>query len=392
LLLALAFAAGIGPVAAQQPGATIDTTARYPWRLSYFPYVTAEPNDGVMAMGRVVWFQQSRWNARTSVDRQVAVEGGYSTRDAWLARVEGVFPGLAPGWRLKVNAQAESSPFLGEVYDAIVLRGTDQHATAELTRTIAGPLLLAFRGSVAHAHTDQVSSALPGLRPVHDVEANARLAVVVDLRDREFDTRRGALLQTGVLIGRATEAVDAGGIILSSINNTATYHEWYGLASGWLPLGSATRFTARIGARALSIPSAFDAMRTIPAWEDDITVLGGPESDRALPPAGELSRGLLLGSAEARHDLVTFPGGAVAVLGFVDAGRPFIDLSCAQQAPFLPETRGCGTGSLQLTFDHWIVGPGIGVSLRLLRNAVLTATVARAEHATRFYLQSGWSW
>ena len=82
-----------------------DTTQAYPWRLSYFPYVTASPNDGVMAMGRVVLFRQSRWDDRGRYGRS-ALEGGYSTKDAWLARARGTFPRLATGWRLQAIAQA----------------------------------------------------------------------------------------------------------------------------------------------------------------------------------------------------------------------------------------------------------------------------------------------
>ena len=49
-----------------------DTTGVYPWHLSYFPYITASPNDGVMGLGRVVLFRQSRWDDRVSLHDEVA--------------------------------------------------------------------------------------------------------------------------------------------------------------------------------------------------------------------------------------------------------------------------------------------------------------------------------
>ena len=128
-----------------------DTTQTYPWRLSYFPYLTASPNDGVMAMGRIVVFRQSRWNDRVSLADEVAVEGGYSTKDSWLARVRGDFPRLAPGWRLQVVAQAERTveEYEGDG-DQVSISALRQFVAAEVSRTLGGPFLLAVRGEASH--------------------------------------------------------------------------------------------------------------------------------------------------------------------------------------------------------------------------------------------------
>lgn len=142
--------------------------------------------------------------------------------------------------------------------------------------------------------------------------------------------------------------------------------------------------------------SPIDAMRSMPAWEDDFVVVGGPESNRALTIGAGWNRNVDLASAEIRHDLFTFPGGAIAVLGFVDGGQSTCDCTTlsagsraaptAQQPAYALTT---GSGSLP---GGWVVGPGVGIALRLLRNATLIATVGHAEGATRFYLSSGWSW
>lgn len=351
-----------------------DTTQAYPWRLSYFPYVTAEPGNGVMAVGRITWFQQSRWDARTSVDRQVAVDAGYSTRDTWLLRAEADMHRLAPGWRLQVVAQADRerlaalSIFGFRVGDPSEL-WSRQSAEVELTRRIFGPVALAARGgwvratSVVEGHPEDNET---------QVEERGRIAIVVDLRDREYDTRSGALLQGGVIMG----------------SSHGTYRGGYVLASGWLPVGPATRFTARAGYRAYGEGSGTpDAWRTVPAWEDEFVVGGGFQSNRTLPPAFDAGRRVILASAEGRHDLFTFPGGALAVLAFVDGAR-----AGQESIAFTASTDVAERQSRSGPLEDWIVGAGGGVSLRLLRNAVLTATVGAAQGKARVYVSSGWAW
>lgn len=345
-----------------------DTTQAYPWRLSYFPYLTASPDNGVMFMGRAVLFTQSRWDARTSVDRQVALEGGYSTNGAWLLRLRADMPKLSPGWRLQATGEAEHVYFAEPQSDGA--GGSDgsqlwdrQSAEVEATRKLIGPLLLAARGGL-------VRSTSVGRYPDSDLtvsETRGRIAVVVDLRDREYDTRSGVLLQGGLIIG----------------SSDGTYHGGYALATGWLPLGERTRITARGGYRAYDLYSGTaDAWRTIPAWEDEFVVGGGAESDRALPPGFASGRRVMLANAEIRHDVKTFPGGAITVLAFADGARTAIEsVAFADTRP----TSG-------LPFQDWAIGGGGGVALRLLRNAVLTATVGHALGATRVYVSSGWSW
>ena len=118
----------------------------------------------------------------------------------------------------------------------------------------------------------------------------------------------------------------------------------------------------------------------MPAWEDSFVLGGGPESSRALPIGWRLNNKMMLASAEIRHDVFTFPGGAVGVLAFVDGTREYCDCDYLDNAPGFAEHK------------EWTWGPGAGVSLRLLRNAILTATVARGDGATRVYVSSGWAW
>ncbi len=368
-----------------------DTTTTYPWRLSYFPYVLASPNDGVIGVARAVWFRQSRWDARVPVAAQVSIDAGYSTKDAWLARVEGDFPQLAPGWRLQAEAEARSTPDFATV-DLDDVAADRQVFAVEVTRHLAGPVMLALRGGMSHTaalfYSPGANADLSGPRN-SETDWHGRLALIVDRRDREYDTRHGALVQAGVLAGHFGDTYR--GLSLDDDDYTG----WYALAAGWLPLSARTRVTARIGARALSAGAfnGFEAERTLPAWEDDITVFGGAESNRGLPEAAVMGRGVLLASAELRHDVVTVPAASLALIAFADAGRVFVDNACDVARSRADPPIYCGSsGTLRLTLDGWTVAPGVGVALRLLRDAVLEATVARAEHATRIYVSSGWSW
>src|ERR1041384_6537578 len=87
-------------------GQAVDTTVTYPWRVSYFPYPVATPNDGLMGIAHVIFFRQSRWDDRVSLHDGIAIDAGYSTKNVWLARVKADFPRIAPGWRLQVMGEA----------------------------------------------------------------------------------------------------------------------------------------------------------------------------------------------------------------------------------------------------------------------------------------------
>ena len=343
-----------------------DTTATYPRHLSYFPYLTVSPNDGTMGIARVVWFRQSRWDDRVSFHDQLAVEAGYSTRDAWLVRVRADAPQLAPGWRLQATAEAARQ----RNYFAADDRATRESGSVEVSRALGHHLLVALRGEGVHLTvdlTDPEIGAVPDITPsVSETDFRGRLALIYDARDREYDSRRGLLVQAGALSGSAGSG----------------YAGLYGVFAFWIPVNERLRLTTREGFRYLD-GFTVDAARFAPAWEDEFTVGGGPHSNRALPVGANTGRDVQFASAEARYDLKVFPGGAVALLAFVDGSRTSRDVAAAQPVQQLAAPADVG---------RWIVGAGGGLAVRLLRNAVLTATVGRAQHATRVYVSSGWSW
>lgn len=361
----VALAAAVLAITASAAAAQ-DTTQAYPWRLSYFPYVTASPNDGLMPMGRVVWFQASRWDARTSVDRQVAVEGGYSTKDAWLVRVQGDFPRLAPGWRLQAIGEAARLPnyIIGS---AVANRATRELGAIDVSRVLSRHWLLALRGEAMHVEIPVVDGN-PGGSIIKETDVRGRLAVIYDNRNREYDTRSGYLFQGGVLGGSAGTG----------------YAGMYFTAGIWISMNERTRVMARGGFRFFE-ETTIDAVRIIPAWENEFVAGGGPESNRALPTGAGASRKVDFESVELRHDLLVFPAGAVAVLAFVDDSR------VGGGDPPIPIATYDGVSSTNSPVAN-TVGVGGGIAIRLLRNAVLTATAGVAHGKARVYVSSGWSW
>jgi hypothetical protein len=343
-----------------------DTTQAYPWRLSYFPYLTASPNDGVMPMARVVWFQASRWDARTSVDRQVAIEGGYSTKDAWLVRVKGDFPRLAAGWRLQALGEAARLPnYL--IGSPVANRATRELAGADLSRVLSRRWRLALRGEAMHVEIP-VDDGNPGGSVIKETDIRGRLAVIYDRRNREYDTRSGYLIQGGVLGGSAGTG----------------YAGMYFTGDLWLSFNEHTRVLVREGFRFFE-ETTIDAARIIPAWENEFMAGGGPESNRALPIGAGASRSVRFESVELRHDLFVFPAGAVAALAFVDQSR--VDGG----DPAIPRPMYLGVSSTNSPVGN-TVGVGGGIAVRLLRDAVLTATVGVAKGTVRMYVGSGWTW
>ncbi len=395
-IVAVAWLVAVVPLAAQS------AADLPPWRLSWFPYFTLSPNSGFMGIAHAILFRQADYEDRVSLRDAVMVDAGYSTRDAWLVRGRGDFPRIADGWRLQVTAEASRSPRFG---DPDTPQDVSRQAIGvEVTRRVAGSLQLAVLGGAEHLRDDltleQAAAYYPGAvvespcylvdpipggplcttADIRQTDATARAALVLDLRDREFNTLQGALLEGGVFAGSAVDG----------------YHGAYALARGWYSPAVTTHLTARLGLRAMSSGAGVGASHTMPGWENSFTTFGGERSQRGLPEGFYAGRGLLLGGAELRQDVVRVKDiFAVSLLAFVDGGRPFRDTlpswSCGEGCISLPTPPLTG-GDLKLTLDAWTVSGGGGIGLRLLRNAILTVTAARGEGRTRWYVSSGWSW
>lgn len=383
--LALALVACTAPLAAQ------DADAGVPWRLSYFPYLQASPNDGVMGIARAIWFQQADWDARTTLRRSVAVDAGYSTRDAWLARLTYADPTIATNWRAHAVLEAGREPRFGDVRDPITRERF--LARAEVTRRAYGPVQVAvqlvarhdrFEGTFAqlirrYPVAPVVSQAfLPGAVPAGYVEQTdlmARGAIILDLRDREYEVNRGVLAELGLIAGSAGDG----------------YQGVYGSVRGYVSPRRGTRLTARGAFRSLTETQAVAALHELPQWESPVTTLGGHGSHRGFGTGHFAGRGLLLGGLELRHDILNMGDfGAITAIAFVDGGRTFADTMLTSLA--LTRDPVPAAGRLRLTTDDWEWGAGGGIALRVLRAATLTITASGGDGETRWYVGSGWSW
>ena len=362
LLAALAVLVGAAPVRAQEAA---------PWRLSYFPYLTVTPNDGLMGIARAIWARQAGWGERIVNTNSVAVDAGYSTRDSWLGRVTWSNPTLADGWRLKAMGEIGHDARFGDP------DGTLEHdravAWVDVTRRLVGRVHLAVRTAVRN---DRISSregvALPegqieGLGD-EQTDVSVRGALVIDLRDREYEVNNGALLEAGIIAGTAGD-------------QARNYDAAYAMARGYLQPILPLRLSARVGWRQAITPGGQIAPTLeFPAWEDPFPILGGHRTHRGLATSQLQGDGVAFVGAEARLDIINVGElGAVTLLAFVDGAK---------------ELRGSWLTFPEVTLPEldWIVGAGGGVALRVMRAATLTITAARGDGETRWYVGSGFSW
>jgi len=395
-LLALALLAA--PLAAQDP-----EPEAAPPRVSYFPYLTSTPNDGVFGVARIIRFRQAPWDARVTNLREHSLDLGFSTRSSYLVRGDYKRLWLDEGWRARLRVEATRETHFGNSDDAGLpdidansLRRTRQDGWLDVSHRLRGPLQLALRGAVDHQEFAGSQSSLMNRYPyasfddgvivcvtapcpgfpmsLTQTDAQLRAALVLDTRDNEYNPNRGLLLEAGAFTGSGGDGYTGG----------------YGIARGWISPHKGTRLTARYAFRAVSRTTAVGIQHEIPGWESPVTTFGGGTSHRALPVGVLVGRGLVLGGVELRHELLDFGGlGAITILGFVDGGRAFQDPSpLADPAPGSPVP----SGKLRFTFNEWTWGAGGGIGVRVLRAAQLNVTAAKANGETRWYVGSGWSW
>ncbi|HEX5820101.1 MAG TPA: BamA/TamA family outer membrane protein [Gemmatimonadales bacterium] len=349
------------------------------WLTSYIPFIAAAPNDGPTIEFRAWHWKKAEWGDRVTNAVQLTGRAGWSPRGSWLAIGRLEWPRLADGWRLAAQVQATHDQRwgyygLGNTIDADRNLETDAQpyynqvrrrrllGYADVTRRLTGPL----SASVAVYGTSANFDARPGpsyfredfAEAFTQNEASARLALVLDLRDREYDVRRGALIEGGYQVGVSAE----------------TYGRWYGIARGWVSPTATTVLSARAFAANLTGTPTLESRLTLPAWERTMSTLGGEESHRGVPNGRFTGRGVIGTTVEVRQAVKDFEGfGAVGVLGFVDGGRVF------------------ETEPWTLTFDDWTVGGGGGIWLRVMQGNVLQFTAGFAEGESFLGFRTAWS-
>jgi len=369
------------PLAAQEEGAT--------WRTSNFPYIVGNPTTGPMLIARWQVAQQADYDARVQFAGILSVEAGASALGSRFVTVRFRAPLLRDGWRFAGDLSAFRESRLGyyglgpetvgnppppldaEPYP-VRARRTRYLARGEVTRRLHGPLQLAVAGGVEHS----AWSALPGQSVFREqfgisrgqTDLHGRLAMVLDLRDHEVLTTRGVLGETGLVWGNGGESRDGDLIAFGP------YAGWYAHLRGYLSPRRGTVVAARVAARSVSDEATLSARFDLPAWERDLSALGGAETHRSFVKGRFGGRGLLLGSLEVRHNLLDVGDyGAITAIAFTDAGRVFENTD------------------FKLTLSDYQVGYGGGVSLRVLRWAILVFNFAGGPDGFNFTMGQGFS-
>jgi hypothetical protein len=360
-----------------------------PWKFDNFPYFTVTPNDGFMFIGRAQYGQAADFLDRVSMARRIAFEGGLSSSGSRFASLRLDAPRLAPGWRLSSELRIERANrfgFYGLGNDSDEIEPSDDSpyvnrvrrnrafARLEVTRELTGPLMLAVAGGTGRTNW----TALEGNSSFADHfgqfdgefeedDTWGRVALVVDTRDNEYLPTRGVLVEGGMFTGSGGDG----------------YTGWYAIASGFATPAFGTVLAARLGARTMSSEAPLTARFEIPAWERNVSSLGGPGSHRALPVGRLAGHSALFGSVELRQLIVDGGDfGGIYGLAFLDAGRVF-EHDLIMDAP--PPRQ-----DFRLTTDGLKVGGGIGLGLRILRANVLSVTAARGPDGTKVMVGSGW--
>jgi outer membrane protein assembly factor BamA len=349
-----------------------------PWRTSYFPYITGGTNDGPVLAFRVHHFQPAEYEDRVTTNAAVTADAGITLRGGRHVSVRFRAPQLWKDWRLSAlgaavrevrfgyfglgneaikndDAVTPQQPFLYRV------RRARYGAKIEATRRLHGPLQAAVQAGVEWARF----TTLPGPSlfktdfgpELKESDVSGRVAVVYDARDNEYNTQKGLLLEAGAQVGSGGDG----------------YTRLYTVLRGYLPLREGTVAAARLVASGMGGDPTLNARLYLPAWENQIPVLGGQYSHRSFDSGRFAGKHVMLGNLEVRHDLLSFGDlGAVTLLGFLDAGRVF------EQESF------------KLTTDDVKVGGGGGVALRILRSSIFTFNFAGGPDGFSFSVGSGW--
>jgi outer membrane protein assembly factor BamA len=372
----------VAPLLARAPGLAAqegeEPEVRSPWRTSYFPYVSSKANDGPVISARIRYWQPAPYEARTTYAAALDAAAGVSFRGTRYAAVRFRAPGLWKDWRLDGFVVAErlarfgyfglgndtehnrdlvgeDTPFLYRV------RRIRYEGRVEVTRRIRGPFHVALRGDIGQARF----TTLPGSSVFIDDfgegleqdDVAGRLALIYDTRDNEFNTLRGVFAEAGAQVGSGGDG----------------YTRLYSAVRGYYPVREGTVVAARVAGSGMGGTPPLNARFNVPAWNDEVLVLGGEYSHRSFDTGRFAGKGVLFGNFEVRHDVLPFGDlGALTLIAFLDAGRVFEG------------------ESFRLTTDDLHVGGGGGIALRILRSTIFTFNFAGGPDGFNFSVGNGW--
>ncbi len=366
------------PVTLDTSETTEEPVPYSPWRTSYFPYLTGGTNDGPVVAFRVHHFQPAEYDDRVTTNAALTADAGITHRGSRHVSVRFRAPQLWDNWRFNALGAAVREARFGyfglgnetvENDEAVTpeqpflyrVRRVRYGGKVEASRRLRGPWQAALLANVEWTRFSTLPQ--PSLfrsdfgTELRETDVSARLALVYDTRDNEFNTHQGLLFEAGAQVGSGNDG----------------YTRLYGVLRGYLSVREGTVGAARLAASGMGGDPTLNARYYLPAWENQIPVLGGQYSHRSFDTGRFAGKHVMLGNLEVRHDLLPFGDlGAITLLGFVDAGRVFEG------------------ESFKLTTDGVKVGGGGGVALRILRSSIFTFNFAGGPDGFNYSVGSGW--
>jgi len=354
--------------------------ASAPWRRSVYPTgVNLSGNTGPQIGVGFTVARQADSLARQLLDASLVAAGGYGLRGSWFGTVTFRAPGLWPGWRLVASGLAQREvrfEFVGlgnqSIYDPDLVSDSQPYyyklkrmrfrGTLEVTRGIGAGRLIALAVGITHARFDTLpgpSRFLSDFGPqLTEVDRTARLSLVLDRRDNEYDPNHGFLAELSATAG-------SGG---------SGYTRFTGAARAYIPIGTHTVVALRVVAGRTAGRPPLSALFELPMWEGSIDPLGGPTSHRGLRSQRFIGRDAEFGSVELRQSLFRL-GAHLEFLGaaFVDMGRVFEDEAFA------------------LTARDLKVGPGLGLGVRRNGKPFINVSVTEGQDGIVVTSRTGWA-
>ncbi len=369
---------------AVMPGTVMAQGSDARWRANYFPYPGSAPNDFPMLGLWYSYRQQADYYSPSAASGELTADAGIAVHGSWRAGLSFRAPQLWPNWRLVAIAGITQDHRFGYYglgndaeYDKAIERDSSQFyrmqrtrygGMVEATRELVPHLRMALAGSAEYSRFQSLSGASLfrqdfGGAEVAQSEAAARITLLYDSRDREFNPSKGLFIEASALAAAGLSA------------STAGYGRYTVMARGYVSVREGTVLSARIGGSGTSGNPSFGARYEIPSWESQpVSALGGVRTNRSLVEGRYGGRDVLLASGEIRHDLINAGDfGAITLIAFVDAGRVFED------------------EKFKLTTDGMKVGGGGGVALRFLRLSTFTFNFAGGPDGFNFTAGTGWS-
>ena len=380
LLGALAAPGALFSQSASTPAAATASAPSAPWRDSFYPFFPSLGNNFPLIAMHLELRRGADYFARTPYSGIFSVDLGSGFTGARMAVARFHAPLLWKDWRLAASAGTTRESRLGyyglgnnSSFDSNLITDRQKHyyeamrtryfVQGELSRRLKGPLWIAGAAGVEYSNMSDLSDRSLfrtdfGTSDLSDTDVRGRATLVLDLRDNEFNTTRG-------IFGQVSAGGGTGGAGYSRISADLR---------GYVPVREGTVFALRLAGSGMSDGAPLNARYEMPAWENDVPVLGGTYSNRGLAFQRLTGRGVLFANAEVRHDLLSLGDlGAFTLIGYFDAGRVF------EQESF------------KLTTKDMKIGAGGGLAIRIMRFAIWTFNFGGGPDGFQFSAGSGWS-